>query len=121
MQSLVRVTPVPREGERKSAHPADSVPLMSEPYSVISIPEIDPISVAGVHWKPLRRTLWISAFGINAYTAPAAADHNVEQHPEEMRGQEEAYVVSCGRATFMIDENEVHAPHGTVVFVRAPK
>jgi tetratricopeptide (TPR) repeat protein len=94
---------------------------MSEPYSVISIPEIDPISVAGVHWKPLRRTLGISAFGINAYTAPAAGDHIVEQHTEEMLGHEEAYVVISGRATFMLDENEVDAPHGTVVFVRDPK
>jgi hypothetical protein len=93
---------------------------MSEPYSVLSIPEIEPISVAGVHWKPLRRTLGIDAFGINAYSAPAAGEHVVEEHTEETLGHQEAYIVIVGRATFTLDADEIDAPQGTVVFVRDP-
>ena len=94
---------------------------MSEPYSVVRIPEIEPISVAGVQWKPLRRTLGIDAFGINAYTATAVGDHVVEEHTEETLGHQEAYVVIVGHATFTLDGEEIDAPQGTVVFIRDPK
>ena len=36
---------------------------------VVGLGEIEPTSVAGVNWRPLRATLGIQAFGINAYTA----------------------------------------------------
>jgi hypothetical protein len=62
---------------------------MTGPYTVLSLDEIDPISVAGVHWKPLRRTLGIDAFGINAYTAAADGEHEVEDHTEETLGHQE--------------------------------
>ena len=94
---------------------------MDEPYTVLRIPEIEPIPVAGVLWKPLRRTLGIDAFGINAYSAAAAGDHVVEEHTEETLGHQEAYVVIAGHATFTLDGAEVDAPHGTVVFVRDPR
>ena len=93
---------------------------MSEPYSIVSIPEIEPISVAGVHWKPLRRTLGIDAFGINAYSAAAVGDHVVEEHTEETLGHQEAYVVIVGHATFSLDGEQIDAPQGTVVFIRDP-
>ncbi len=94
---------------------------MSEPYSIVRIPEIEPISVAGVQWKPLRRTLGIDAFGINAYSANAVGDHVVEEHTEETLGHQEAYVVIVGHATFSLDGKEIDAPQGTVVFIRDPK
>ena len=94
---------------------------MSEPYTVVRIPEIEPISVAGVQWKPLRRTLGIDAFGINAYSATAVGDHVVEEHTEETLGHQEAYVVIVGQATFSLDGEEIDAPQGTVVFIRDPK
>jgi hypothetical protein len=31
-------------------------------------------------WKPVRKTLDITAFGINAYTAANAGDEVVEEH-----------------------------------------
>jgi tetratricopeptide (TPR) repeat protein len=93
---------------------------MSEPYSVVSIPAIEPIAVAGVQWKPLRRTLGIDAFGINAYSALAVGDHVVEEHTEETLGHQEAYVVIAGHATFTLGDDEVDAPQGTLVFVRDP-
>lgn len=93
---------------------------MAEPYSVLRIDEIEPIWVAGVHWKPLRRTLGIDAFGINAYTAAEAGEHVVEEHTEEILGHQEVYVVIAGHATFTLAGAELDAPQGTAVFVRDP-
>jgi tetratricopeptide (TPR) repeat protein len=41
----------------------------------------------------------------------------IEEHAERDNHQE-MYVVLRGRATFMLDDNEVDAPAGTLVFVR---
>jgi tetratricopeptide (TPR) repeat protein len=91
-----------------------------EPYSVLNLSEIEPIPAAGVLWKPLRRTLGIDAFGINAYSAAAAGEHVVEEHTEETLGHQEAYVVVAGHATFTLDGVDLDAPNGTVVFIRDP-
>ena len=85
---------------------------------MLRIQAIEPIPVAGVHWQPIRRTLGIDAFGINAYTAAAPGDLVVEEHTEETLGHQEAYVVIAGHATFTLDGAEVDAPHGTLVFIR---
>ena len=69
---------------------------MSEPYSVLQDPARSSRSPSpACSWKPLRRTLGIDAFGINAYTAPPG-DHVVEEHTEETLGHQEAYVVIVG-------------------------
>ncbi len=34
-------------------------------------------------WKPVRKTLGLTAFGINAYTAASAGDEVVEDHDED--------------------------------------
>ena len=94
---------------------------MSEPYSIVRISEIEPISVAGLQWKPLRRTLGIDAFGINAYSGADVGDHVVEEHTEETLGHQEVYVVVVGHATFSLDGKEIDAPQGTLVFIRDPK
>jgi quercetin dioxygenase-like cupin family protein len=72
-------------------------------------------------WKPVRRTLGVTAFGINAYTAAAAGDEVVEEHTEEQLGHEEVYAVLTGRATFTVDGEEVDAPAGTLVYLDDPK
>ncbi len=69
-------------------------------------------------WRPVRRTLDIGAFGINAYVAPNAGDDVVEEHTERSLGHEEVYVVLAGRATFTLDDETIDAPAGTVVFIR---
>jgi tetratricopeptide (TPR) repeat protein len=91
-------------------------------WQSVRLDEIDPIPVVAgtLLWRPLRRTLDIGAFGINAYTAPNAGDDVVENHTEKMLGHEEVYVVLSGRATFTLDEETLDAPAGTVVFVRDP-
>ncbi len=65
------------------------------PYGVMRLDEIEAIPVAGVRWKPVRRTLGIEAFGINAYTGDAG-EHVVEEHDEQgggAGGHEEVYAV----------------------------
>ena len=91
----------------------------------IRIDEIDPIAVAGgeLQWRPVRRTLVIEAFGINAYTADAG-ELVVEGHDETGAGaghHEELYLVVTGRATFTVDDESFDAPVGTLVFLDDPK
>jgi mannose-6-phosphate isomerase-like protein (cupin superfamily) len=90
---------------------------------VARIGEIEPIAVAGVNWRPVRRTLGIEAFGINAYTADAG-EEVVEEHDETGAGaghHEELYIVVTGRATFTVEGKEIDAPVGTCVFLDDPK
>ena len=91
----------------------------------VRIDEIAPIEVVGgeLQWRPVRRTLGIQAFGINAYTADAG-ELVVEEHDETGTGagqHEELYVVITGRATFTVDGESFDAPVGTLVFLDDPK
>ena len=89
---------------------------------VVRLDEIEPTAVAGVNWRPLRATLGIQAFGINAYTAEPG-EHVVEPHDETGGGagrHEELYVVVSGRATFTCGGEQVDAPAGTCVFLEDP-
>lgn len=93
---------------------------MAKRWDSVRLDEIEPIAVVGgtLLWQPVRRTLDIGAFGINAYVAPNAGDDVVEEHTESSLGHEEVYVVLAGRATFTLDDEIVDAPAGTVVFIR---
>ena len=87
----------------------------------LRLDEIDGIPVLGtLVWKPVRKTLGVTAFGINAYTAAAAGDEVVEDHTETQLGHEEIYVVVAGHATFTVDGEEVDAPAGTLVYLDDP-
>jgi len=88
----------------------------------VRVDEVDGIPVFGtLVWKPIRKTLCVTAFGINAYTAANAGDEVVEEHTEEALGHEEIYVVLRGRATFTVDGEEVDAPAGTLVYLDDPQ
>jgi len=85
---------------------------------VLRLDEIVGIPVFGtLVWKPVRKTLGVTAFGINAYTAAHAGDEVVEEHTETQLGHEEIYVVVSGHATFAVDGEEVDAPAGTLVYL----
>ena len=96
---------------------------MPEKWQSIRLDEIEPIPVVAetLLWKPVRRTLGVGAFGINAYVAPNVGDDVVEEHTEESLGHEEVYVVLAGRATFTLDGEALDAPAGSIVFVRDPR
>lgn len=93
---------------------------MARGWETVRLDDIEPIAVVDgtLLWRPVRRTLDIGAFGINAYVAPNAGDDVVEEHTESALGHEEVYLVLAGRATFTLDDETVDAPAGTVVFVR---
>jgi hypothetical protein len=92
-------------------------------YEVRRLDEFDvvPVTGAGIDWRPVRRTLGIRAFGINAYTADEAGKHVVEEHSELQLLHEEVYVVIAGRAQFTLGDDEVVAGPGTLVYVRDPE
>lgn len=88
---------------------------------VLRLDEIEGIPVFGtLTWKPIRRPLGVTAFGINAYTAGNAGDEVVEDHTEQQLGHEEIYVVVTGHATFTVDGTDVDAPAGTLVYLDEP-
>ena len=95
---------------------------MADAWGSLRLDEIDPIPVVNgtLLWRPIRRTLDIGAFGINAYVAPEAGVDVVEEHTESALGHEEVYIVLSGRATFTLGDDELDAPTGTVVFIRDP-
>jgi tetratricopeptide (TPR) repeat protein len=91
----------------------------------IRIEDIEPIAVVDgkLQWRPVRRSLGIKAFGINAYTADAG-ELVIEEHDETGAGaghHEELYAVVTGRATFTVDGDSFDAPVGTLVFLDDPK
>jgi mannose-6-phosphate isomerase-like protein (cupin superfamily) len=88
----------------------------------VRLDDIEPIPIedGSILWRPVRQTLDVGAFGINAFIAAEPGDDVVEEHAEEMLGLEEVYVVLAGRATFTFEDETLDAPAGTVVFVRDP-
>jgi tetratricopeptide (TPR) repeat protein len=78
-----------------------------------------PLEGFGFLWRPVRATLGVEAFGINAYTAVEAGGELIEEHDETGGGagkHEELYVVLSGHARFTIAGRELDAPAGTLVF-----
>ena len=80
-------------------------------WQTLELGTIEPISVAGVSWLPLRRELGVEAFGVNAYVADAG-ELVVEEHTEQGLRHEEVYLVLRGAATFTLDGEECDAPAG---------
>jgi tetratricopeptide (TPR) repeat protein len=95
---------------------------VAQGWQSLRLEEIEPIPVVEgtLLWRPVRRTLDVGAFGINAYVAPEAGSDVVEEHTEQSLGHEELYLVLAGRATFTLDGETLDAPAGTLVFIRDP-
>ena len=82
---------------------------MSERYGVATFDELATAPIPGqARWHTIRRTLGVSSFGVNAWTATEDGGQIIGEH-EEASGQahEELYVVVTGRATFTLDGEEV--------------
>jgi mannose-6-phosphate isomerase-like protein (cupin superfamily) len=77
----------------------------------------------GADWLPLRATLGVRAFGVNAWRAAQAGVEVIERHSErnaDSQNHEELYVVVRGRARFEVAGETVDAPAGSAVFVHDP-
>ena len=93
----------------RSAHVSDIGPLRLRPFHFL--------------WRPVRHTLGVEAFGVNAYTQPEAGGDLIEEHDETGGGagkHQELYVVLSGRATFRAGDRELDAAAGTFVFFDDP-
>jgi len=95
---------------------------MSERYGVTTLDElVAPPMPDQARWHTIRKTLGISAFGINAWTATEDDQQIIGEHDEvDGTGHEELYVVVKGHATFTVDGNAVDAPAGTLVHLADP-
>jgi hypothetical protein len=92
---------------------------------ITQLGEIEPTPIGESLWKPIRSTLGIEAFGVNAYVAERAGAILFEEHDETEAGagsqrHQELYVVLAGRATFTVSGRDVDAPAGTLVFLEDP-
>ena len=89
-------------------------------FTVARLDEIEEVDDGRCPWRPVRRHLGITSFGVNAFTAAAAGDRIINEHDEadDADQQEELYLVLRGRATFELDGQREDAPEGTFVFVR---
>ena len=97
------------------------MPSGANPGSCTSTTSSD-IAVPDVHFRPIRRALGITGFGINGYTADAG-ERVIEEHDETgagAGGHEELYLVLAGAARFELDGREIDAPAGSLVFVPDP-
>lgn len=98
---------------------------MSESHRVVRLEDVEEIAVngGGLRWRPLRRTLGIRAFGMNAYAADAGAEV-IEEHDEVSSsgsgGHEEVYLVASGAARFTVGDETFDVPAGAMVFLPDP-
>lgn len=71
-------------------------------------------------WSPIRRSLDVRSFGVNAWTAHEANGRLIPEHDERPSGHEELYLVTAGHAEFTVKGERIDAPAGTMIFVRDP-
>jgi len=90
--------------------------MTEKAYEVAHLDELDrfPVDEEGLLWRPVRRRLGVTAFGVNAYTAEKGDERVVEEH-QEQNGHDELYFVASGRAKFVLGDEEIDAPSGTFV------
>jgi mannose-6-phosphate isomerase-like protein (cupin superfamily) len=93
---------------------------MSDAYKLTRVEDLDRIPLAAGLWRPIRRTLGITGFAINAYTGATAGEEVIEPHDETSAGagaHEELYLVVGGEAEFEIAGEKVDAPTGTMIVI----
>jgi hypothetical protein len=89
-------------------------------YRAVTLDELERVPLEDGWWRPVRRRLGATAFGVNAYTADAAGDPLIEEHDETSPGaggHEELYVVARGAATFTVADEAVEAREGTLLLI----
>ncbi len=90
------------------------------PYKLLTLADLERVPLEHGIWRPVRRALGATAFGINAYSADHAGDTLIEPHDETSPGaggHEELYLTITGRANFTVADQKVDAPSGTMLLV----
>ena len=84
-------------------------------YTIVDAAEVE--AVNGV-FRPIRRALGLTAFGINQEEWPANADgHPDHDHSED--GQEEVFCILEGSGKMVVDGEDVELKAGRYVWVDA--
>jgi tetratricopeptide (TPR) repeat protein len=89
-------------------------------YRVVDLDSLERVPLEEGIWRPVRRRLRVTAFGINAYSADDAGDSLIEEHDETSPGaggHQELYLVARGTARFEIDGEPVDADEGTMILI----
>jgi mannose-6-phosphate isomerase-like protein (cupin superfamily) len=90
-------------------------------YQVIDLDSLERVPLEeGIQWRPVRRRLGVTAFGINAYSAERAGEELIEEHDETSPGaggHQELYLVARGEARFTAGEETFDAAEGTMILV----
>jgi hypothetical protein len=113
-----------RNRDKRKHTTEQEVPLTYDGSARVT--RVDPaaaISIAGGLYQPIRHTLGVRAFGVNAYFAPHVNEQLIERHDESGPGagrHAELYVMLSGAASFVVDGVDIEAPAGTLVFVPDP-
>lgn len=76
----------------------------------VTLAHRDDCEVAG-DWRLVRRTLALTAFGLNLIDIPAG--EQIPEHDETGRDQEEVFFTLSGNPTLVIDGTDHPAPAGT--------
>ncbi len=92
--------------------------VTERPYEIAKLEELERSGIRG-EWIPIRRSLGIASFGVNAWSGDEGANL-IPEHDEVPTGHEELYLVLDGHATFTVGDDTVDAPAGTLVFARDP-
>jgi tetratricopeptide (TPR) repeat protein len=90
------------------------------PYRLVRLEDVERVPLEDGWWRPVRRRLKVTAFGVNAYSARESGDSLIEEHDETSAGaggHQELYVVMSGAAAFTIDDSPVDAPQGTMLAI----
>src|ERR1700680_16011 len=103
--------------------PYDSVRLAD----VDTLAQVDPGNpdINDSAFRLVRRHFDVQAFGVNAATGNAGSEmveehHEADDEENETNGHQELFAVMTGHALFTVDDAEIDAPAGTIVFVRDP-
>jgi hypothetical protein len=85
-------------------------------YAIARLDEIDTLADWQYHYRPLRHHFGITSFGVTAWVGAAAGDPIINEYDEGSQPAEELFVVMSGRAIFQLEDEEVEAPPGTLVY-----
>jgi uncharacterized cupin superfamily protein len=84
-------------------------------YKMCDAAEVEPVN--GV-FRPIRRALGLTAFGINQEDFPPNAD-GYPDHDHSEDGQEEVFYVLEGSGTIVVDGEDVELKEGRYIWVEA--
>ena len=82
-------------------------------YTMCDTEEVEPVN--GV-FRPIRRALGVTAFGINQEELPPNGD-GYPEHDHAEDGQEEVFYVLAGAGKMVVDGEDVELKPGRYVFV----